>query len=480
MEGKKPHVVCVPCPAQGHIIPMMQLAKLLHSRGFLITFVNTDFSHKHLLRSRGADSLECLDGFRFETIYDGLSSLGEAMEDPVGFTKSIEENSVSSFRDLLTKLHHPSDGSRVTCIIADAIMTYTLKIAEELGIPEVLFCSNSACGQMAYFHYQELIRRGLVPLKDESYISNGYLDTTIDWIPGMRNMRLRDLPSFIRTTDPNEFFLNLHRDRAQIALKASLIIFNTFDDLELEVLHAMRSMFPPRIYTIGPLSLQCRLMTDSRLNSIKSGMWKEEADCLKWLDSHEAASVVYVSFGSTTVSTPQQVTEFAWGIVNSNHPFLWVIRHDLIMGGHSNFPQDLQYKIQERGMLVSWCPQEDVLAHPSVGLFLTHCGWNSTLEGISSGVPMLCWPFWADQQTNCRYTCNEWGVGMEIDNNAKREEIEVLIMEMMGGEKGKEMRKKALKWKESAENATKEGGSSYTNLELLVQELLQPRESEVM
>lgn len=168
MEGKKPHVVCVPCPAQGHIIPMMQLAKLLHSRGFLITFVNTDFSHKHLLRSRGADSSECLDGFRFETISDGLSSLGEAMEDPVGFTKSFQENCVSPFRDLLTKLHHPSDGSRVTCIIADAIMTYTIKIAEELGIPEVLFCSNSACGQMAYFHYQELIRRGLVPLKGKT------------------------------------------------------------------------------------------------------------------------------------------------------------------------------------------------------------------------------------------------------------------------------------------------------------------------
>ncbi|RWR87789.1 7-deoxyloganetin glucosyltransferase-like protein [Cinnamomum micranthum f. kanehirae] len=89
---------------------------------------------------------------------------------------------------------------------------------------------------------------------------------------------------------------------------------------------------------------------------------------------------------------------------------------------------------------------------------------------------MLCWPFWAEQQTNCRYTCNEWGVGMEIDNKAKREEIEGND----GGEKGKEMRKKALKWKESAEIATKEGGSSYTNLELLVQELLQPRESEVM
>ncbi|RWR87788.1 UDP-glycosyltransferase 85A2-like protein [Cinnamomum micranthum f. kanehirae] len=316
MEEKKPHVVCIPAPAQGHIHPMMQLAKLLHSRGFLITFVNTDFCHRHLLRSRGADSLECLDGFRFEIISDGLSSLGEAMEDPVGFCKSFQENCVSPIRDLLRKLHHPSDGSRVTCIIADAGMTFTLKIAEEMGIPET--CDSGICQALS------------------------------------------------EPTDPNDFFFNLHRDEAQTALKASMIIFNTFDDLELEVLHAMRSMFPPRIYTIGPLSLRCRLMTDSGLNSIKSSMWKEEADCLKWLDSHEVASVIYVSFGSTTVSTPQQLTEFAWGIVNSNHPFLWVIRHDLIMGGHTNFPQDLQHKIQERGMLCELVPSKRRMSWPTL------------------------------------------------------------------------------------------------------------------
>ncbi|XXG76438.1 hypothetical protein AAC387_Pa08g0788 [Persea americana] len=198
-------------------------------------------------------------------------------------------------------------------------------------------------------------------------------------------------------------------------------------------------MFPPRIYTIGLLLLQFLLLPDDVLKSVKSSMWKEEVECLKWLDCHEAASVIYVNFGSTTVSTPQQQIEFAWGNANSNHPFLWVIRPDLVMGGHTILPQELMDEIEERGMHVSWYPQEDMLAHPSICLFLTHYGWNSTLESISYGVPMLCWPFFADQNTNCRYACNEWRVGIEIGNNVKREEIEGLIREMMGGKKGNEL-----------------------------------------
>ncbi|RWR87783.1 UDP-glycosyltransferase 85K11 [Cinnamomum micranthum f. kanehirae] len=462
---KKPHVVCIPAPAQGHINPVMQLAKLLYSRGFFITFVSTDFTH----RCQGQESLGCLDGFRFEVIADGLPTVGEMMEDFEAFLKSVSVNCTAPFRDLMRKLHHPSDGHRVTCIISDAFMTFSLKVAEEMGVPEKEIKRS----------LKNLL--GLSPTTffldaDESYIGSGYLDTTIYWIPGMRDMCLRDLGGFIRVTDPKDFTLNFVIDEVQNSLKASMIIFNTFEDLEHEVLHAIRSMFPPHIYTIGPLLLQCRLLPDDVLKSVKSSLWKEEVECLKWLDCHEAASVIYVNFGSRTVSTPQQLIEFAWGIANSNHPFLWVIRPDLVMGGHTILPQDLMDEIEERGMLVSWCPQEDVLAHPSISLFLTRCGWNSTLESISYGVPMLCWPFFADQQTNCRYACYEWGVSMVIDNNVKRKEIGDLIREMMVGKKGKEVREKALKWKESAEIAIKEGGSSHTTLELLIQELAQLRD----
>ncbi|RWW82923.1 hypothetical protein BHE74_00008587 [Ensete ventricosum] len=135
-------------------------------------------------------------------------------------------------------------------------------------------------------------------------------------------------------------------------------------------------------------------------------------------------------------------------------------------------PQEFVEETKERGLLASWCPQEAVLWHASVGGFLTHSGWNSTIESISGGVPMLSWPFFAEQQTNCRYACTEWGIAMEIDNDVKREVVEALIRKLMGGEKGREMRKKAMEWKEKARLATRPGGSSFVNTERLIKDVL--------
>lgn len=113
-----------------------------------------------------------------------------------------------------------------------------------------------------------------------------------------------------------------------------------------------------------------------------------------------------------------------------------------------------------------------VMKHPAIGGFLTHCGWNSTIESISNGVPMICWPFFAEQQTNCRYICIEWGIGMEIDTDVNREEVEAQVREMMDGKKGKMMKRKALEWKKKAEEAVVIGGSSYLNFEKLVNDIL--------
>jgi hypothetical protein len=107
--------------------------------------------------------------------------------------------------------------------------------------------------------------------------------------------------------------------------------------------------------------------------------------------------------------------------------------------------------------MASWCPQQEVLNHPAVGAFLTHSGWNSALESICAGMPILSWPFFADHQTNCRYQCNEWGVGMEIDSNVQRDVVSALIAELMEGEKGKAMRKRAEEWREKAVMAARTG-----------------------
>ncbi|CAI9765375.1 unnamed protein product [Fraxinus pennsylvanica] len=469
IASDKPHAVCIPYPAQGHINPMLKLAKLLHHHGFYITFVYTEYNYKRLLKSHGPAAIEGLPDFRFETIPDGLPpSDADATQDIPSLCESTSKTCLLPFCSLLTKLNNAApEVPPVTCIVSDGVMSFTVKAAEQFGLPEVLFWTTSACGFLGYTQYRPLVDRGYTPLKDMSQVTNGYLETVLDWVPGMKDIRLRDIPSFIRTTDSNDLMLNFLTSEVEAVSKAKALIFNTFDALEQDVLDALSAMYP-RIYTVGPLQLMMNHIHDKRYNSLSSSLWKEDSECINWLNTKEPNSVVYVNFGSITVVTAQQLTEFAWGLANSKKSFLWIIRPDIVAGDSAMLPPEFGTETKDRSMLISWCPQEQVLKHPAIGGFLTHSGWNSTIESIGGGVPVICWPFFAEQQTNCRYSCVEWDMGMEIDNNVKRDEVEKLVKELMDGEKGKKMKEKAMEWKRKAEEATVPGGSSYMNFENLV------------
>jgi len=255
------------------------------------------------------------------------------------------------------------------------------------------------------------------------------------------------------------------------AREASAIILNTFDAMEHDVLEALSSILPP-VYSIGPLNLLVKDIDDEDLNAIRSNLWKEEFECVEWLDTREPNSVVYVNFGSITVMTSEQLNEFAWGLASSNKSFLWVIRPDVVGGENVVLPPGFVEQTKDRGLLSSWCPQEQVLAHPAIGGFLTHSGWNSTLESVCGGVPMICWPFFAEQQTNCRFCCKDWGIGLEIED-VKRDKIESLVRELVDGEKGREMKEKAMQWKDLAVSASSGPyGSSFLNLENLIRQVL--------
>ncbi|KAL3340102.1 hypothetical protein AABB24_028624 [Solanum stoloniferum] len=470
----KPHAVCIPFPAQGHINPMLKLAKLLHIRGFHITFVNTDFNHRRLLKSQGLNSLVSLPSFRFESITDGLPPSNEdATQDVPSLCEACKKSCLAPFKDLVTRLNDNSNFPSISCIVSDAAMSFTQQVSEELGVPNVGFWTASGCSLWAFTQYPKLVEQGYAPLKDESY-----LDTIIDWIPGMEGIRLKHLPSFIRASVDEPSYIIIKYIVEEILDKIpkfSALILNTFVMLESDVLQQMATKFPVVNYTIGPLHrfLLNNPTQDEDLKSIGSNLWKEETHCLEWLDTKKPNSVVYVNFGSVTVMSNEQLIEFAWGLANTKLDFLWIVRSDLVMGDSAILPHEFLAETKERGLLGGWCPQEQVLSHPSIGGFLTHCGWNSTFESISYGVPMLCWPFFADQQTNSWFNCNRWGVGMEIDSNVKREVIEELVRELMVGEKGKEMKENALNWKKLAEKAINSSdGSSYMNFDKLVSHVL--------
>lgn len=311
-------------------------------------------------------------------------------------------------------------------------------------------------------------------MADEKDVSNGYLeDTALEWIPGMEHMRLKDMPSFVRSTDPEDIAFNRWLEEAQDILTADAIVFNTFFEFEAEVLETVSSMFP-NIYNLGPLTTLNTNLIKNEVNATRPSLWKENTDCLTWLDTQKPNSVIYLNFGSIAVMTEDNFKEFAWGLANSGHSFLWIVRPDVVKGTNGTaLPDEFLAETRDRGMIARWCPQDKVLAHPSVGAFLTHSGWNSTLEGICGGVPMLCWPFFAEQQVNCRYASTTWGVGLEIDRDVKREGVEALVREMMEGENGKVMRNKAVEWKKKSEIACVKGGSSYDDFERFVGYLLE-------
>ena len=169
----KPHAVLVPYPLQGHINPLFKLAKLLHLRGFHITFVHTDYNHKRYLKSRGPNALEGLPDFRFESIPDGLPPLeddadGDVSQDIPSLCDALRNNFLQPFRDLLHRLNQSATAGLippVTCLVADCFMSFPIQAAEELAVPIVLLCPVSAAAFLCFMHFRNMVDKGIVPLK---------------------------------------------------------------------------------------------------------------------------------------------------------------------------------------------------------------------------------------------------------------------------------------------------------------------------
>uniref|UniRef100_A0A0D3GWR6 Uncharacterized protein n=1 Tax=Oryza barthii TaxID=65489 RepID=A0A0D3GWR6_9ORYZ len=281
-------------------------------------------------------------------------------------------------------------------------------------------------------------------------LTNGHLErTVIDWIPGMPPIKLGDMSSFVRTTDPDDFGLRFNEEEANNCTKANALILNTFDELEADVLAALRAEYA-RIYTIGPLGTLLNHAADAIGGGLS--LWKQDTECLAWLDTQQPRSAVYVNFGSLTVMTPERLAEFAWGIAATGCPFLFVVRENLVPGGPAALPPEFVVETDGRRCLATWCSQEQVLRHPAVGCFLTHSGWNSKCESVASGVPMVCWPVFADQYINRKYACESWDVGLRLDEEVRREQVTAQVKQVMESE---EMRQDAARWKAKADHLTR-------------------------
>ncbi|XP_050210273.1 7-deoxyloganetin glucosyltransferase-like [Mercurialis annua] len=471
----KPHVVCVPFPLQGHINPMLKLAKLLHSKGFHVTFVNTEFNHNRILDSRGPNALNGLPDFHFATIpLPHPPSNSNTTLNLRALHETCRKDFLNLFRHLVGELNNTVSNPPVTCVISDAVLNYSVTLSEDLQIPVVLFWSMGASGFMSLKHFHDQIKQFIAFLKDPSIGAAGMeknLDSLMEWIPGMKGAKVRDLSEFSKTKDEINVMEDSSKGGRERDSMASAIIFHTFDALESQILKDVAAFFK-RVFSISPLQLFLDQIPDEQYSSIECNLWNEDAGCIKWLDSKQPNSVIYVNFGSITVMTVEQVVELAWGLANSNHNFLWITRPDLIMGESAILPPEFLTETKGRGFIASWCPQEEILNHPSTAGFLTHCGWNSILETISSGTPIICWPFFGEHFVNSRKSCGEWGIGMELASDFRRDDVEKLVKVLMEEEKGKMMKEKALEWKKLAEESVNSNGSSSLNFNYLVNEIL--------
>ncbi|KAF5467376.1 hypothetical protein F2P56_017204 [Juglans regia] len=478
-----PHVLIFPFPVQGHVNSMLKLAELLAHAGLHITFLNTDHNHDRLVRY-SPDNLARFSGFpgfQFKIIPDGLpADHPRAGERVMEMFNSLNSVTKPLFKEMLFTDHElqsiPGSNRRaVSCIIADGILSFAIDVGNELGIPVIHFRTIGACSFWAYFCIPDLVEAGELPIR-----GNEDMDRILKRVPGMETfIRCRDLPSFCRTknilADPN---LQLFVDQTRQTPGARALILNTFEELEGPVLSQIRTQCP-QIYTIGPLHALVKYRSvGSKTTSLQSqslnSLFEVDRNCMTWLDAQPLKSVIYVSFGSIKKMTNEEMREFWYGLVNSKKRFLWVIRLDMVDGkdggDDDQIPSELAEGTRERGYIADWVPQEEVLAHQAIGGFFTHSGWNSTLESIVAGVPMLCWPCSADQQPNSRFVSEVWKLGMDMKDVCNRTVVEKMVNDLIVNRRD-EFMKSTVEMARLARESASKGGSSYCNLDRLIKDI---------
>uniref|UniRef100_A0A8I6WV80 Glycosyltransferase n=1 Tax=Hordeum vulgare subsp. vulgare TaxID=112509 RepID=A0A8I6WV80_HORVV len=414
------NVLLVPYPCQGHINPMLQFAKRLASKGVPVTLVVTRF----IARTARFDA----GPVRVASISDGhddggLPSAGSVDE----YVEKLESTGSASLAALIAAA---GDGpAPFTHVVYDSFVHWAGRTARELGgLPAVPF-STQSCAASAVYHY---VNSGLLDAPPA-----GEVGARSDPFAGLPGLERWEFPSFMFHDGPYPALtapaLAQFADRGA----GDWVLVNSFDELEYEVLDGLKCHF--KVRAIGP----CVPVPDTddsgdadRFN-YGANLLDPEDTCIKWLDAKSPRSVVYVSFGSDAYLGAAQMEELARGLLAIGKPFLWVVR----ASEEAELPRHLLDAATASGgaLLVRWSPQLDVLAHRAVGCFVTHCGWNSTLEALGFGVPMVALPLWTDQPINARLVEEAWGVGVRARRNASegvfpRGEIEQCVRAIMEDE----------------------------------------------
>ncbi|KAH7690886.1 UDP-glucuronosyl/UDP-glucosyltransferase protein [Dioscorea alata] len=463
------HIVMLPYLAQGHIIPIFHLAKLIEQRypDYTITIVNTPINIKRLQSSLPPNSNIHLKDLPFSSSNHGLppnsQNTGSLPAHQLPLLLLTTESFEPHFNLLISNMI--KDGHRPVCIIADVFYGWTVNTAKTHNIFHATYMPSGALGS-AYFLS---IRKHLPHTKTDA------MELNLPGFPSSFLLHRTQLSSSLRSSDGSDAVSIFLRKNIKLSYLSDAFLCNTVKEIETLGLQALRcNAGDVPVYPVGPLVPLEGLITGKRLG-------EEFEACVQWLDSQSPCSVIYICFGSENNISASQMMALAEGLETSGKPFIWVIKSPF------GFPMDGEFReewlpdgfeermrVSGQGLLVkTWAPQLEILGHKSTGVFINHWGCNSLLESLSRGVPIISWPLAYDQFCVSKVMVEELGVCVELARGVEDEvecaEVERVIGLVLDGEKGKEMKRKALKCMEMMREAMKDDGdvkgSSLTALD---------------
>ncbi|KAI3750186.1 hypothetical protein L2E82_20814 [Cichorium intybus] len=462
------HIVMVPFMAQGHLIPFLELAhKILHHNPtFNITIVNSPLNINYLRSTIANDpSLPA---------HIHLKSLPFISSDH-GLPPNTENTNGLSFTQIL-KLFHAStaleapvrafisdvvanEGSPPVCIISDIFTSWANEVARSFRTVNYTFATSGAYGTAAFFSIS-------INQPHRNIADGGILNEfPVPGFPESCRFSTTQLHPYFVAADGKDEWSTFLLPQLSHSLNSNGWLCNTIEEMETMGCEALRNFIKLPLWCIGPLlpsnmlKKTSGLDTGSSIISQRSGKLPaiEPKKCIEWIDSHPQGSVLYISFGSQNTISDTQMMELANGLEESKKPFIWVIRPPIgfehLNGGFRPewLPSGFEDRVKSQGLVVhGWAPQLEILCHRSTGAFLSHCGWNSVMESLSQGVPMIGWPLGAEQGFNAKMLVEEMGVCVVLTNGVEstigKEEvkkvIEVVLDKNEDG-KGNDMRRKA-------------------------------------
>lgn len=464
MQNTKPHACLLASPGIGHLIPVLELGKRLATlHGFDVTLVvvaaDPSTTKSQLLKQVSSPYPLNLVLLPYKDITGKLDPSAHMVTRLI----VIMRESLPVLRSTIIAMK-----VRPTVLIVDLFGTEAFEMAREFGMLKYVFDTSNAwfLAATAYF-----------PTIDKEAEHEHINKQEPLQIPGCKPLRFEDtLEAFLNPDDP--LYVEYLRIGIQIPM-ADGIFANTWQDLEPKTLGAMRDrdllgrIIKAPVYPIGPLVRQ-----------VEPPVHRSKISA--WLDMQPSDSVIYVSFGSGGTLSTKQITELAWGLELSQQRFIWVVRppmdHDVsgsffTLGSRRDddtpdyLPDGFVTRTQKVGLVVQmWAPQAEILGHSSVGGFLSHCGWNSTVESIVNGVPMIAWPLYAEQTMNAALLTEELDMALKLralptnGTLVGRMEIEKTVRKIMEEKEGMAMRARVKELKYSGEEALSKGGSSYNSL----------------